>query len=335
MTESYGQKLAKDMIDGVIKQASNINLKSDNPEEDVAIDPETKKKLIERELKMAADPNFEMEQLAIEKANKRMRDILSGRGGTTMEGQGRLTEEEQEQKAAEELNVKLARLEQAKAIYIACIDAGGTPATCAQMVAGIIPTPQAPTATAPPATSITELVSALKALDDLRGSDKGLTELKASFDNLAQAVKQGNTSQPLDPISFAKQQAEAVVAWQKALQELTPPSVTSTTGEPLENVRERNRHEERMKEVESESDYKKKLGETVAEIPERIGRGLGGQILEGRGEDSGGGGGGGLESIACECGQKIYITPETGPQVVCPKCDSIFTRKGETKAEWS
>lgn len=248
-------------------------------------------------------------------------------GGLAMTEEER--REEERRKAEEELKTKTERIEQAKALYTSCIEAGGDPKRCADMVAGLIPSPT--TAAAPPATSITELVTALKALDDLRGSDRGLGELKQSFEKLAEEIRRGNTTdrQPLDPIAFAKQQAGAVAAWHKAIQELTPPPVTST-GEPLEVVQERHRHEEKMEEVKADKAYKEKLGETMANLPESIGRGLGRQIIEG--EESKGGGGGGLDSIVCECGNKIHITPGAD-RVTCGKCGTIYSRTGEVETK--
>lgn len=254
-----------------------------------------------------------------------------------MEEQQKTIEEERKRKADEELNEKAMRIEQAKALYNSCIEAGSDPKRCAEMVAGLMPTPA--TMGAPPATSITELVTALKALDDLRGSDKGLAELKQGFDSLAAEIRKGNTSQqPLDPVAFAKQQAEVVAAWHKVLQELTPSAVAASTGDPLDVVQERNRHDEAMEGLKTEKEYKEKLGDTLADLPERVGRGLGGQIMEGEGSKGGGsggrgGGGGGLDIIDCECGRKIRVAP--GADSVTCECGIIYNKTGtvETRQE--
>ncbi len=67
------------------------------------------------------------------------------------------------------------------------------------MVAGLMPSPT--TMIAPPPTSVTDLGDALKKLDDLRGSDKGLVELKANFDRLADEFWGNTNRQPLDPVA--------------------------------------------------------------------------------------------------------------------------------------
>lgn len=245
------------------------------------------------------------------------------------------TDEEKKLKAAKELEETAKRVELQKALYATCIESGGDPTTCAQVVAGIIPTPTATTMVSPQPTSITELVTALKALDDLRGSDRGLTDLKQSFDKLADEIKRGGDRQPLDPVAFAKQQAEQIKATYDAMVTIgiiKEPVATTAEGKPLEVVQEENRHAEKMEELKTEKFYKEQLGATLAELPEKIGRGLGGQIIE-RGESKSGSS---LEFITCQeegCGAKIFITPETGNRVECPKCGTSYTRRETAETE--
>lgn len=109
-------------------------------------------------------------------------------------------------------------------------------------------------------------------------------------------------------------------------------------GESLESVKEKHRHEESMEAVKADREYKQKITSIAGDIPERVGRGLAGQV----GEEKGGSsrkhssGGDELDSITCEeCGQKIYLTPETQNEVTCPKCGAIFTKTStaESKTE--
>jgi len=235
--------------------------------------------------------------------------------------------------AEETLRERAEVIEQAKALYCSCIDAGGDPKRCADMVAGLIPSQ--PGASSPPATSVTELIDALVKLDNLRGSNKGLEDLKTSFDNLAAEMRKGppNQQPPLDPVAYAEQQAKALVAWQKAIREVIPTTTpTSGDGKDLEVVREENRHSEKMEEIKSDRDYKEDIASIAAEIPERIGQGIADRYGKGGGGDGGGrgrGGGGSLSSITCTkkgCGTKIYITPETGDEIVCPECGMIYQK---------
>lgn len=297
-----------------------------NPSEDTL-----EKALKEEEAELARELRIGRAEETIAKRQVRIKQLreLLGKGGTTMAEEGK-TEEE---KAAEELKAKTERIDQAKALYNSCIEAGGEPKQCAEMVAGLMPTPT--TAGAPPATSITELVSALKALDELRGERGG--ELKEVLEKLAAKVEAVGNRPPADPVAMAQQQAQAIKSTYDALTTLgiiKEPVVTTSDGKSLEVVKEEHRHDEKMEEIHADREYKKDLTEIASEIPERVGRGIGGQFSEEEG--SSGGGGGELEYITCQeegCGAKIYITPTTGSQVTCPKCSTVYSRKGtvETK----
>jgi len=231
--------------------------------------------------------------------------------------------------AEDVLKEKAEVIEQAKALYCSCIDAGGDPKRCADMVAGLIPTQ--PGASSPPVTSITELIHALTELDALRGSNTVLGELKTSFDNLANEIRQGGGkgNQPLDPVAFAKQQAEALVEWKKAIDQITPPP--SGTGDSLEVVKEQNRHDEKMEEIKDEKEYKESITEIAAEIPERIGKGIASRVEKEKGSDDGGG----LDHMLCTekgCGTKIFYTPES-KTITCPKCSMVYEREEKSEGE--
>lgn len=253
-------------------------------------------------------------------------------GGTPMTEEQR--EEAERQKAEQELREKTERIAQAKALYTSCIEAGGDPKRCADMVAGLIPSP-ATTAAAPPATSVTELIHALTELDQLRGDRGG--ELKEVLEKLTTKVEALGNRPPADPIAMAQQQAQAISSTYEALKTLgiiKEPEVRTEGGESLDVVRERNRHEERMADIKTERDYKEKLGETVANLPEEIGRGMASRFTE----EAGGGGGSSSEGVSyleCEdCHSKIYVTPGT-KQITCPKCHAIYTAEetAESKTE--
>ena len=108
--------------------------------------------------------------------------------------------------------------------------------------------------------------------------------------------------------------------------------MVTADGKSLDVMREEHRHNEKIEEIKDQRQYHQELTKIASDIPERIGRGIAGHIGEeeiGRGSR---GSGGGLDSITCTeegCGTKIYITPETGSQVVCPRCGTVYTRKGE------
>jgi hypothetical protein len=126
-----------------------------------------------------------------------------------------------------------------------------------------------------------------------------------------------------------------------------------TPGESIEALRERNRHSEELKRIEIDADYKDKVGNTFAELPERIGRGLASQVMneeEGEGESN--------EPLSFTCAQEIEQCSQCGKtynsgtgtcpdcnvalqsqpcgenikvkpganQIVCPKCKTVYTR---------
>jgi len=161
-----------------------------------------------------------------------------------------------------------------------------------------------------------------KETDELKG---GIAALTKQVEELSRGGGVRGNTQPIDPITFAKQQAEAVSAWYKAIREITPePPSVSAKGESLEVVREQNRHAERIEELKVDKDYKQSLTKIASEIPERIGHGIASQV----GEGGGSGNDSKLEFITCSeegCGTRIYITPETKGGITCPKCGSIYT----------
>jgi len=105
-----------------------------------------------------------------------------------------------------------------------------------------------------------------------------------------------------------------------------------TEGGSLEVTKETHRHDEKMEEIRTERAYKDKLGEVMSELPERIGRGLAGQIIEG---EEAGRSSGELQYIICteeDCGTKIPITPGAS-QSTCPKCGTVYRPTGTVEAE--
>ena len=112
-----------------------------------------------------------------------------------------------------------------------------------------------------------------------------------------------------------------------------PSETTVVTGTTIEETREKYRHEEKMAELTTDKWYKEKMADTVAKIPESIGKGIASYFVEG--EDAAGGKDE-LESLVCDtCKTRIYITPETGERVKCPnpKCGQVYVRRKAPPAE--
>lgn len=100
----------------------------------------------------------------------------------------------------------------------------------------------------------------------------------------------------------------------------------SVAGESLEVIKEKNRHEERKIELQTEKDYKTGMIDAVGNLAEDIGAGAASQVL-GRKEVPRDKTGGVLKTFECqECHATIYITPETGDKVKCAKCGTEYER---------
>lgn len=129
-----------------------------------------------------------------------------------------------------------------------------------------------------------------------------------------------------DPVTYFKQQAEGIKTFCDILGIPYPGTAAKGTGGTnIEELKEKNRHDEKMEEVKTEREYKQGLNETLATIPENLGRGWAHHARESGA--SGSAGNDGFEHLRCaDCGTDITITPKTGAQVTCPKCGSKYNR---------
>lgn len=275
----------------------------------------------------------ELEKMAVESENEVAR--LRGEppkykyyhGGETMDEEEKKKQEEKQAQQREKITTQA----------VALINSGMEPAQVGQMLMGLSLPGTAPIA--PQGLNFKDVMEMVTFMVGKKEADE-LKEVIAKLDKKIDDMARGDAvkarvkeeSKTLDPILYAKQQAEAVVAWNNAIRELMPEQrYVSEKGESLEIVKERNRHTEKLEEIKNERDYKQGLVEVAGEIPERIGYGMAGRY---RDEHSEGNNGGGLEHIICSekgCGTKIYITPGTKDSVTCPRCGAIYARKGEAE----
>lgn len=227
----------------------------------------------------------------------------------------------------------------------ALIDSGADPNTVARMMLQI---PGENHASAPQnGTSITDLTAAMKDLNDIvatqvaartsgkdGGSDDVVKELKQEIKELRgsiTAMASGNANK-IDPLTAAKNQAVAMNEMSSAMLQYAtslgwaPPGKggTGKLTDSIEEIKEKNRHDEKMAELKQENDHKDKLVEIAASIPERIGEGAAKYYRSSSNtQDSGDG----FEHIRCtDCGTDIVITPKTGDRVKCPKCGMVYAR---------
>jgi hypothetical protein len=106
------------------------------------------------------------------------------------------------------------------------------------------------------------------------------------------------------------------------------------TGENIELLKEQNRHAEEVEKIKGEKDYKEKVANTLASLPEKIGAGLASSIADAeqppaparKTSDA-------IAYLKCEsenCGYSIPY-PKTATKIVCPKCRAIYERKNDEK----
>jgi predicted RNA-binding Zn-ribbon protein involved in translation (DUF1610 family) len=266
-----------------------------------------------------------MEQMAIDAEN----EVARARGDPPKykyHGGDEMTDEEKEKKKLEDGEQR----DRIMASATALINSGLDPKQVGQMLLGLNPTPSG----YPPVAQgmgFEEVMQMVGFIVGKRETDE-LKDIIASLDKkIEDLAKGGGTkhtepAKTLTPMEYAQQQVE----YMKALKELgviKEPVPTGASGEPLEVVKERNRHNEKMEEIKGDTDYKTSLAETVAGIPERVGRGIAGQFEEE--EPNHNSNGGELEYVTCPekgCGAKIHFTPEA-VKIVCPKCGAVYKRR--------
>lgn len=118
---------------------------------------------------------------------------------------------------------------------------------------------------------------------------------------------------------------------------LKVPAPTNTS-RSIDEVKEENRHKEKMEEIQTERDYKQKTTEFLSGLPSKIGAGLAGSLIDAEKPPevpAGKGTTASVQYIKCEtegCGYSIPFAP-TATKIICPKCRAIYERQtGEAKA---
>lgn len=170
-------------------------------------------------------------------------------------------------------------------------------------------------------------------------SDKNKDSVIADLrEKVAKLESKGNTppAAPLDPISYAKQSADAVSTMFQAWKDmgLIKEPAPSSGKNSVEEMRESHRHEERMEAIKADKEHKGEMRKIAAEIPRRIGRGVAQHIREGEDGDSERVAAGDIESIKCgACGKNILVPPDVGDTLICPHCGAKYQKKKENEEE--
>lgn len=211
------------------------------------------------------------------------------------------------------------------------LDSGLDPKQVGQILLGLSPSSTAQIVGAGGMT----VDDALAIVDRITVANKG-SDVEASIARLEKRIEElqkgGNQGRAVDvkmpdPITYYKQQAEGLKTFCDILGIPLPGTVKSTgNGSNIEELKEKNRHDEKMEEVKTEREYKQGLVEAVSGIPENLGRGAAHHWRESG--TSGSAGNDGFDIYKCtDCGTDIPITPKTGAKVKCPKCGAIWSRK--------
>ena len=231
----------------------------------------------------------------------------------------------------------------------ALIDSGTDPNVIARMMLqlpGEQPNVQAPREP----TSILDLTEALKNLNDIADSrapkNDGNERIMDLIREMREEAKEtrglvtklltegvGNKQPHIDPLVAAKNQALAMNEMSAAMLEFAKAQGWRGPGETggdkrktVEELKEEHRHTEEMAKLGNDKEYKTSMAETLGDITERVGMGIGKQIRDSsvktstppvfhQPEP------GGIESYICECGEKIFAPPNaTSVKCPNPKC---------------
>lgn len=173
-------------------------------------------------------------------------------------------------------------------------------------------------------------------VDMVRGSGGPDPQITATLNQLSETVKglkPVGSAAPPDPVAMIKAQSAAITEMVNSLVEagLVVRPESGGGGKSIEEMKEGNRHLEKMEELKTDKDYKSSIAETLADIPVSIGKGIAKQAREVHGSPAKGQTK--LETFPCnKCGAKILVTPETGDTITCGNCGQTYKR-GEEKEE--
>lgn len=119
-----------------------------------------------------------------------------------------------------------------------------------------------------------------------------------------------------------------------------PPAAAANTGDSIEVVRERNRHDEKLEEIKIDKEHKQAIADTLRSIPDALAGGLADYAASRQG--------GGLPATrpvpktaeAAQSGQQYYNCTECHTpipikpgehEIACPKCKTVFTETPDKK----
>ena len=187
---------------------------------------------------------------------------------------------------------------------------------------------------------LSDIKTIMEMVNSGKGTDPNLTIILNKMNERLDSIEQNRRPVEAKPAKGYVYRQDATGAWKK--EELEPgetlliPTAQVTTGKSIEEIKEENRHAEELEKMKADKDYKEKIAGVVAELPERIGAGLAGRVMDqeeaaapaARTMSTK------MEYFKCKgdlegkvCGYDIPIPPGATLQVTCPKCGTIYSRE--------
>jgi hypothetical protein len=133
---------------------------------------------------------------------------------------------------------------------------------------------------------------------------------------------------PLSPAEVVQQSTAIVRGLHESWTHLGLIPSGAPAGQSIEELKEANRHKEKMEELGADREHKEALAEIAGDIPGRIGEGYAKHMMQQAGKGGGTGGGAGvgadgLQTFKCvnpKCGAPVVVPREHGAIVFCGAC---------------
>jgi len=285
-----------------------------------------------------------MEQMALEAENEaaRLRGEPPRYGGGKM-----VTETADEERKLKQEQEKQAQADRLVAQAKVLLDSGMPPQQVGLILQGLSPAnsgmqyiPQAP---GKQGVDFDDFLKMYKLMNENRETgelkdmvkslQKTIDEMKKDKEDKrdGRGERDGRQSAPPDPLATFRAMKETATVWRETLLDLGMVSEPGANNkQSLDELKEKHRHEEKLKELESEDRYKQSNSDTLASIPELLGKGIGGMIRGGATEQDGNtqppvtDTSNRTESHKCvKCGNMIFAPPDA-THVTCPKCGKEY-----------
>ena len=172
-----------------------------------------------------------------------------------------------------------------------------------------------------------------------KGTDPQLTAILSRLNDRLDTIERERKHVDEKPRSWVVVNADGTVQRINSDEPIViRPPAPANTGKSIEEIKEENRHAEVLEAQKTEREYKEKIAGVVAELPERIGAGLGGRMLEQEESSAPAARTSSvqLEHLKCTgeiegkpCGFDIPIPPGATTKITCPKCGTIYERESK------